>query len=86
MSDEAMVWTVDKYCDRIVLRRVADVLREESHPCFPRDFHKFESQDEALHFCIRRAERGVIDAKKDLDNAWKRVKRLHRKLVKAVAQ
>jgi hypothetical protein len=81
MSDAKMVWTVDEYFDRIARRRLSDVMRDEANPRFPRSIRKFKSREQALQFCIHRAERGVIRAKKDLDAAWRRMKRLQKMAV-----
>ena len=84
-TEKEMVWTVDKYCDRIIQRNAETVAREQNHPYFSKKIATFNTQEEAIKFCIHRAERGVIDAKKDLDLAWKRLKRMTKKLA-AVAR
>jgi len=78
MTKTAKVWTVDLYTDRIRIKSVADVQREENHPFFPKTVHKFQSRDKALEFCVQRADRAAVYAKKELDNAWKRMKRLRK--------
>ena len=80
----AKVWTVDRYIDQIVMRKVDDLERAENHPFFPQTFYKFESRAEALSFCVQRAERAVVTTKKDLDSTWRRLKRLRKMQAEAV--
>jgi hypothetical protein len=83
MSGQEIVWTVDKYCDRIRLRRSVEVKRDQNS-LWPHNFHVFHSRQQAIQFCVSRAESGVINLRRDLDVAWKRLKRLQKKLAEVV--
>lgn len=85
MSEPGYVYTVDRFCDRMVKRReeqasriIADYERQWGGRIQPYA-GVFDEEEDAKVFMIGRAKEAITKAEKELDKARKRLKKIEKK-------